>query len=498
MSTTDVLVVGAGPAGLATAISALRNGARALVLERRPGPSTLPRANGVSVRSMELFRFWGIAGAVRAGAIDCEPVSEVVRVLAGRPRDVTPLARASARQTLAVSPALPALVPQDHIEPLLVERVRALGGTVRFGAAVTGLRTSSDGVRAEVDGGGGIRARYVVGADGPRSTVRAALGIGWQRLGTVGRYEHVLFRPDRAMLVGCRPAALSFVQHPDAGGVLLPIGSGRWAFVHPVADSAVRTLPDHIALLRTATGLADLRPEVLRTQRFTMAADVATGYRSGPGFLVGDAAHRMTPFGGIGMNTALHDGHELGWRLAWAVRGLAGDALLDSYGAEREPVGRANAGRTLSSERHPDDGLPRDLGGLYRSRVIAARRDRPGPRAAGPGERAPHVWIRRDGRRCSVLDLFDAGLTLVTAAPAWRRAADRIAEPTLRVLAADDLGDGRDRLVAAYRLGAGAAVLVRPDGVVAWRHDSSAAAPALSAAVSMALGRQAPVRMATA
>jgi len=494
MVTTDVLVVGAGPAGLATAISALRHGARVLVLERRPGPSTLPRANGVSVRSMELFRFWGIAGAVRAGAIDCEPVSEVVRILAGRPRDVTPLARASARETLAVSPALPALVPQDHIEPLLVERVRALGGTVRFGAAVTGLQISSDGVRAEVHGGNGIRARYVVGADGSRSTVRTALGIGWQRLGTVGRYEHVLFRPDRAMLAG-RPAALSFVQHPEAGGVLLPIGSGRWAFVHPVGAGTA----DLTALLRTATGLADLRPEVLRAQRFTMAADVATGYRSGPGFLAGDAAHRMTPFGGIGMNTALHDGHELGWRLAWAARGVAGDTLLDSYATEREPVGRANAERSLSTGRHPDDGLPRDLGGVYRSPVIAAGRDRPGTRSADPGERAPHVWVRRDGRRCSVLDLLDGGLTLVTAAPAWRRAADRVADPTLRVLAADDLADGRDRLAAAYRLGAGAAVLVRPDGVVAWRQDGPAAdAAALAGAVATALGRHAPVRRATA
>jgi putative polyketide hydroxylase len=178
---------------------------------------------------------------------------------------------------------------------------------------------------------------------------------------------------------------------------------------------------------------------------------------------------------------------------------VAGDTLLDSYAAEREPVGRANAERSISAERHPDDGLPRDLGRVYRSPVIAADRDRPGTRSANPGERAPHVWVRRDGRRCSVLDLLDGGLTLVTAAPAWRRAADRVADPTLRVLAADDLADGRNRLADAYRLATGAAVLVRPDGVVSWRHDGPAAdAAALGGAVAMALGRHAPVRRATA
>ena len=171
--------------------------------------------------------------------------------------------------------------------------------------------------------------------------------------------------------------------------MLLPLGSGRWGFVRP-GEAVARAL-------RRAIG-RPIELDVLGTSRFTMAADVASTYRAGPGFLVGDAAHRMTPYAGAGLNTAVHDGHELGWRLAWAARGIAGEELLSSYADEREPVGRANALRSLSTERHPDDGLPRDLGSTYRSAVIvddgAAPRDRPPPNGPAGGAGAARVVPR--------------------------------------------------------------------------------------------------------
>jgi putative polyketide hydroxylase len=503
MFTTDVLVVGAGPAGLATAVTALRHGARVLVVERRAGASNVPRATGVSIRSMELFRFWGVAEAVRAGSVDCAPTVAVTRTMAEEPQEIVPLNIPSLRDSLAASPALPALCPQDHIEPVLVAEIRRLGGVVRFGAELTALRTTPDGVRAELGPAGRVRARFVVGADGPRSTVRAALGIGWEHLGTVGEFEQVLFRPDLSGRPARRASALMFVKHPVAAGVLLPMGAGRWGFVRERGADEVASSPERWAsLLRTATGNPDLRPEILGSARYTVAADVASAYRAGPGFLVGDAAHRMTPFGGVGMNTALHDGHELGWRLAWAVRGLAGDALLESYAAEREPVGRANAERSLRPERDPADGLPRDLGGTYRSPVIA---DDGAPAALGhhrtarPGERAPHVWLRLRGRRVSTLDLFENRLT-VLAGPGgdgWQRAvsSDRRAGTPVEVLRVGrHLPDPRGALRRAYRLGAGSAVLVRPDGVVAWRHDGPCRdhAAALSGALATALGHPVP------
>ena len=178
-ASTDVLVIGAGPAGLATAVAALRHGAQVLVVERRATTSTIPRATGISTRTMEIFRQWDLADAVRAGSVDCEPYVALLPTLAEQPAQVVPFSFPTMREALAVSPAYPALCPQDHIEPLLVDEVRRLGGRSGSTPRSRPARRPGYGVRAELGRGARVRARFVVGADGPRSTVRAALGIGW-------------------------------------------------------------------------------------------------------------------------------------------------------------------------------------------------------------------------------------------------------------------------------------------------------------------------------
>jgi 2-polyprenyl-6-methoxyphenol hydroxylase-like FAD-dependent oxidoreductase len=508
---TDILVIGAGPAGLATAITAARHGARVLVVERRPGPSTVPRATGVSTHTMELFRTWGIADAVRDASVACEPTAAVRRTLAAEPLAVVPLGFPSLREALRASPELPALCPQDLIEPLLAERLRALGGQVEFGARLTSLRHDAAGSILATAGGHRIRARFVVGADGPRSTVRSLLGIGVEHLGTLGGHALVVFRPDVAALLGRRPHPLNMiVGDPEVEGILLPAGAGRWIYSRPWPAAGSGRPGDRPpgywdGLIRSATGLASLQPETLTVTWFTMTAEVATAYRHGAGFLVGDAAHRMTPVGGRGMNTAIHDGHELGWRLAWVVRDLAGEALLDSYRAEREPVGRANAERSLRwGEPDSGDGLAADLGGTYRSATVADGAAAPPAgyhRDARPGQRAPHLWLRLGGRRASTLDLFENRMTLVTGqdgAP-WRRAADGLRPgasfpPVHALVAGRDLADDRGHLRQAYRLGGQSAVLIRPDGVIAWRHDGPCRTPGatLRFALRTALGLAGP------
>lgn len=508
----DVLVVGAGSAGLATAISAARHGARVLVVDRRSKPSHHPRATGLSPRTVEILRSWGIDEAVRAHGVRIDPTFATAPTLVAPPREAgIPAGYPSFREILAVSPAVPLLCPQDLLEPIMADAARALGVEVRFGAGLTALHVRPDAgpraVVAELVTGERVRARFVVGADGVRSTVRTQLGIGLRPLGTWAEAVSVLFRPDLAERLDGPPRAIYFLDLPRPG-VLLPVGAGRWVYTILRQDGGVPDVPADgwTATLRAATGLPDLEPDVLDVQRFTIAADVATAYRRGPGFLVGDAAHRTTPVPGVGLNTAVADGHELGWKLAWVARGLAGEDLLASHEAERAPIGLAVAARSLLPDRHPDDGLVGDLGRTHRSPVIAADDERPAARvdlAARPGERAPHVWLRVTGRRgrVSTLDLFDGRLTLVTrTGGAWARAASDLhvldAEPTsplartapdLQVLGADP----GSPLARAYRLGPDAAVLVRPDGRVAWRRDAACAdaVAALADAVALTLGR---------
>lgn len=488
-SSHDVLVVGAGPGGLATALSAARHGARVLVVERRPGTSTRPRATGINLRTMEIFRTWGVADAVQSHAIPVDLDATTGPTLVAPP---TSSGRAGGypdlREILRVSPALPLACPQDLIEPILADALRSLGGEIRFGTRLVDLAVRPDGVHA-TSSSGPVRARFVVGADGTRSTVRTALGIGLRHLGTFAEAVQVLFRPDLAGLLGRRPHVLTFVQEPQVAA-MCPMGAGRWTYLALRFDGGRPDVPaDWTETLRAATGVPDLEPEVLDVARFTLAAAVATRYRSGPGFLVGDAAHRTTPVGGIGLNTAVHDGHELGWKLAWVARGLAGESLLDSHDAERGPVGLAAAERSLDVEGRPTDGLPSNLGHTHRSAVIAGADPAPGLRidlAARPGERAPHAWIRHGGRRTSTLDLFDGRLTLVTGGAGWTRAARTF---DLQVLT------GGATLARAYRLGPDSAVLVRPDGRVTWRADTAVAdaaeadpRAALAAAVATTLG----------
>ncbi|GAA4803843.1 FAD-dependent oxidoreductase [Actinomycetospora chlora] len=490
--TPHVLVVGAGPAGLATALSAARHGARGLLVERHPTTSIHPRASGLSTRTMEIFRAWGVADAVRAASSTVIARSATGVTLADGELTESSLGFPVPREALAVSPSFPACCAQDHLEPILLDAARRAGVDVRFSTELTDLVVDDDGGTARLlDRDTGrtttVRSRFVVGADGPRSRVRTALGIGTEPIGGLGPAMQVLFRADLSAVLDGPRHALYWLSHTEASGLLIAFGTeggtDRWGFARqdPSADDRAGDDAYWTRLLRLATGVPDLRPDFLGTASFDLAAELATTTRAGAAFLVGDAAHRMTPVNAVGLNTAVHDGHGLGWKLAWVARGQAGEALLDSHVAERGPVGERNARRsTRPGVPDPADGMVGDLGSRYGSPALVD----PAELRADPGERAPHVWVRHAGRRCSMLDLWDGRLTLVTASDAWRRAAGVVG------LAAPVLDDPDGRLARAYRLDAGGAVLVRPDGYVAWRAETVTVDPAatLRTAVAETLG----------
>ncbi|MGQ0718363.1 MAG: FAD-dependent oxidoreductase [Pseudonocardiales bacterium] len=454
--TADVLVVGAGPAGLTAATMLARHGVDVLVVERHDGTSPFPKATGVSTRTMELLRTWGVEQRVRAGAMRVRPGLTVCDTLADPAQKMDmPFGYPTDEAALAVSPTTPCYCPQDHLEPVLLEHLRAHGGRVRFGTELTGSTTGATGVHAEL-----------------RDLTRR------------------LPRP---------PSVLNFVEVAGAEGLFVPTSTDdRWIYGrewHPDRGESMAdwTLHRCIELLRAGTGLPDLRPEILAVMPFVMGGHVATSSRAGRTFLVGDAAHRTTPVGGIGMNTAIHGAHNLGWKLAWVLRGWAGEALLDSYQAERRPIGTENVLRSLRQEpQRAGEGLAWDVDVRYRSAVVEA-----GP-GTGTGERAPHAWVRHGGSRVSTLDLFDGRLTVLTGSRGgpWRRAVAELAAaglPIVALSAGRDLHDEDGALARHYRLGDAGAALVRPDGYLAWRRPGPGgdARAALRSAVGLALGRAA-------
>jgi len=497
----QVLVVGAGPAGLATAITAIRNGARVLVVERHTGTSIYPRATGVHLRTVELLRSWGLHREVRALDERVLPLRSVSPTL----REATPLPLGyptDPREVLAVSPVLPVWCPQDRLEPVLLEHLRGLGGEVRFGVEMVDLVDHGAGITATLrDRATGaesmVRARFVVGADGTRSVVRRALGIRTQRLGEAGEFVNTVFTANLDRVLGDRRFGPYVITHPDAAGIIIRVSDDRWFYARQWfperGESPADFTPERcIELIRTAAGDPAVEVRLLTRMPFTMIAEVAVGFRAGNGFLVGDAAHRMTPAGALGMNTAIQSGHNLGWKLAWVARGWAGDALLDSYHAERQPAGEHNARRSLQLTQAPPlaDEWTTDLDRRYTSAVIAPV----GPRRNGvlPGQRAPHVWVSADGHRHSMLDLFDGRLTLIVGpdSPAWRAAADASPVPLQVLGAGRELVCDIDVLARRYGVAHGGAVLVRPDGHVAWTC-ARAVEPVtqLLAALDLTLGR---------
>jgi putative polyketide hydroxylase len=456
----DVLVVGAGPAGLTAAATLRRYGVEVLVLERKARLSPHPRATVIGTRSMELLRSWGLEDEIRAGGDpDVEWLGLVTETLAGAQRgEAVTLGLPTKEQAALLSPTAPLCAPQDHTETVLLSYARSLGAEVEFGREVLRVDVADDGAEALVRDGNRIRivsARYVIGADGAHSMVRSALGIEMGGPGPLGSASvSAAFSAPLWELVGEPRYGLYPIVHPEVSSVFVPSGRGdEWVF-GVGADLIER--PDEAEmtrLIRLAAGVGDLEPRIRRITAFTFAGEIADRFATRSGFLIGDAAHRVTPRGGTGMNTAIADGHDLGWKLGWVLNGWAGKDLLDTYEAERRPVAAHNLARSVDergSYRDPIDEIHVDLGG-----------------------RIAHLWVNTEGGRTSTLDLVGDGLTLFTGAdpePPPSASADESAPVTVCRLPA----------VTARALGIapGGSLLVRPSAVPARR----AAEVALAAA----------------
>lgn len=509
--TVPVLVVGAGPVGMALAIELGRMGVDCLLIERRDGAVPVPKMSQVSARNMEFCRRWGIAEAVKTAVWPGSYALDFVYMtsLTGEELARQKVPSYAKRGDLGFTPEGPCHCPQIYFDPILAKRVHSLPSvTVRYNTALEGFGEDADGVRAQlVETPTGrrfnVRAKYLVGCDGPGGAVRPALGIAVGGLGVVANSANIFFRSPELASLHDKGWARFYRAIDDTGcwAELIAIdGQELWRLT--VFDDPSPEI-DVDACLRRVAG-RDFPYEVISATPWERRDVVIESYGHGRVTIAGDAAHQCSPTGGLGMHTGVEDAVNLAWKLAALVQGWGGAHLLASYEAERRPIAARNVGfatmlyrqiRAIPEGRALTDSS--DAGARQRQN-LAVMSTTPGafslseftkaqycyegspicvwdaaepPRdatfdteqSARPGTRAPHAWI---GEGRSTLDLFGDGFTLLRlgAAPpdasALTAAAAAARVPVTEVAIADPA------IAALYAM---PLVLVRPDGHVAWR-----------------------------
>lgn len=549
MLTVDVLVAGGGPCGLMLANELGRRGIRTLLVDAKPSTAFNPQANATQARTMEHFRRLGFAAEVRALGLPPDHPTDIAYFTryAGweLARLQLPTAAEAVRNVRAMTGAwsaaeLPHRVSQKFVEAVLRRHAEGHeGNDIRYGWRLLEFEDAGSHVDAVVQPSAGgervpVRARFIVGADGPRSLVRSRLGIAWGGASGVRRdfmggqmFAVYLRAPDfyaafphaRAwMYVSVNAQRRAFMASVD--------GRSEFAFhaaVHEGEDADAWTEADARRVFAEAMGRA-LPLEVLSFGTWTAGHSlVAQSFGRGNVFIAGDAAHLFTPTGGLGYNTAVEDAVNLAWKLAAVVRGTGGPALLASYERERRPLAQRNtayarhfadsvglfAARPQLEEESPAGEAARREAAEHLGRHVRLEFNIPGVTFGGrydgsplivpdgttpppdhpnsyvptacPGGRPPHAWLP-DGR--SLYDSFHREWTLLALGP--RPPATQAFEDEARTLGLDlaVVRHPQPELQAAYEA---PLALVRPDQIVAWRGtDAAQAGPVLRTAAGIA------------
>ncbi|HLI83653.1 MAG TPA: FAD-dependent monooxygenase [Bryobacteraceae bacterium] len=506
-----VFIVGGSLVGLSSALFLAQHGIRSLTVEHHLGTAVYPRAAQLYQRTMELFRSAALEQIalqkseeqfVQDGAV------MAVESLAGKELAwYVPNLNEGVRD---VSPTVRVFLTQNLLEPLLKARAQEWGAELRFGTDLVSFEQDAEGVGAVVrdrDSGetSTVRARYMIAADGAHSQVRNALEIPMRGRGVLSHSVTIYFRGPVGPLLRGRNLSVIYVYNSELTGffrIEKPFDSGFLAVNsigppdRPNTDVWTGLSDERCRQWLRASLGADVPLTVGNVMKWQATADTAERFQQGRIFLAGDAAHSMPPTGGFGGNTGVQDAHNLAWKLALVLKGLAPAELLTTYEAERRPVAVFTVEQAYSryvtrwapylgvqgiEPITPD--LDVDLGYRYRSRAISAGEDDDGSvvgpvreSKGRPGTRAPHISLSKSDPSRSTLDLFGHGFTLLTGprGAAWLPSAAQAASRTGVALGAHILDE--EDFPSAYGITASGAVLVRPDGFIAWRATADYAA----------------------
>jgi 2-polyprenyl-6-methoxyphenol hydroxylase-like FAD-dependent oxidoreductase len=540
-----VLVVGGSLVGLATSMFLGGYGTPCLSVEKHRGTAIHPRAGYFQLRTLELMRIAGIEDRVIKAAhalYDPNGGLNAVETLAGR--EIANYMPDINQGIEDLSPARRLFMPQQVLEPILHERAAELGQAFRYSTELVAFEQDADGVTATVRDidtmkQDTIRAQYMVACDGNRSPVREALGIRQRGYPVLSHSITIYFRADCSAALRGRNLGVIYVNNPQVRGFfrLEKTGLGGFLVVFTVGDihdPAARNVAEGITnaraaeLVRDAVGDPALDVNIIDVAQWVAVCRAAETFQQGRIFIAGDAAHTMTPTGGFGGNTGIQDAHNIAWKLTHVLRGLAEPRLLDTYDQERQPAGMQaieQAYNRYVTRSDPDLGTegmkpaipdPHVEYNRYRSDAVIADPDLaddgaadidPRKSFARPGTRAPHIELRHNGENISPLDLYGKGFVLMVGdeGEGWIDAAAKASRDTGVAIEAHlvgrpgssgplaDLPPHRRKLSslfsapfpAAYGIEPSGAVLVRPDGYVAWRKKSIGPSPSSDLATAL-------------
>lgn len=524
----DVVVVGAGPVGLATAIDLGARGVRVLIVDCGDGSIAYPTAESIDVRTMEWLRQQGLSSEVDSSGFPADyprDISFVTRLTAHEvARFERPSNAGRLSTTSGASPEGAVWWPKFWFDTALRNRADALPTvTVRYGWRCAGTVEEADGVVALLERTEGctkrVTASYVVACDGAGSRIRRQRGITMNGAPGEATWQGVFADiPGLLDVSDSRPAVQYYALRPRRAIFGSLNGGNLWRVTYPLRPDERHSTADVVATIRDCIGVADIDVTIIDSRTWSGRTVVASSYRDGRVLLAGDAAHQMWPSGGHGMNTGMGDVHNLCWKLAMVLREQAGEELLDSYELERKPVAERNTRRARANyladialptsadlDEEGDEGdaararaadavlrtravewssLGTQLGYRYTDSPVVIGADTAGTPddhstyvpAGVPGCRAPHVE-HPDGR--SVLDLFGRSFVLLVTqdradTDGWTSAFADLGVPLgVARLSVNDVSASYPEPLT----------LVRPDGFIAWTGCRSGDAGVLTAAV---------------
>jgi 2-polyprenyl-6-methoxyphenol hydroxylase-like FAD-dependent oxidoreductase len=444
-----VLIVGAGAGGLAASALLAKHGIQSLVVEKRREVFLYPKARNLSFRSLEILRGLGLADEVHAvaGGVSAMAVNPALN----SPDEEVIDFDAFFAEFDGLSPERSVqYCPQSRLEPMLLAYTRGHGNQARYGTELVSFEQDDSGVTAvvrDLDSGetATVRADYLVAADGVHSRIRDTIGVTTAGYGALPIYVvFIYFRaPWLRFVAHLGVGAGVQVKNADVDGIFVAaerdLGMFIMTYLPSRGETAQQFTPTRCReLIRKAVG-EPIDIGIIDVAPWQPYERVADQFRCGRVFLLGDAAHAMPPFKAGGANAAIQSADNLAWKLAAVLAGAAGDGLLDTYHAERHPVGRFSAHQSLTGPTvgflKLDDNAPSlqaseeapmfALLAGYQYHSAAVVTDQPFPNDPDtvalvdelhgqPGTRMPHVWVRHGGQRFSTLDLLGPGFTLLT------------------------------------------------------------------------------------